>query len=159
MPDLKNGQPIDAALTAVSAIMKTGVISIRMDATLETALEVCAEKEIRHLPVVDEQNRLVGILTDRDIRRHLSPRLGTLSENGSDRASLQRHIHVLMARHVVTGTPEMSLAEAARKLLHNRVGCLPIVDAENLVVGIVTSSDFLQLLAESAPADRFVPHF
>jgi acetoin utilization protein AcuB len=148
---------IDPSLMTLSSIMKTEVVSIDMDESLKSALELCTNRGIRHLPVVDEAGALVGILTDRDIRYHLSPRLGTISENNSDRATLDRRVHTVMARDVFTGTPEMSLGAAARKMLHDRVGCLPVVDSDHRVVGVVTTSDFLLLLAASVPDENPAP--
>lgn len=148
---------IEPGTMTLSRIMKTGVVSIGMDATLNAALEICSDQGIRHLPVVDEENRLVGILTDRDIRYHLSPRLGTLSENSSDRALLQRHVHVVMSRSVIVGSPEMTLAEGARLMLTHRVGCLPIVDSDSRIVGLVTTSDYLLLIASAAGANEPTP--
>ncbi len=148
---------IDPHAMTLSAIMKTNVVSIGMDECLKSALEVCTDARIRHLPVVDEENALVGILTDRDIRYHLSPKLGTISENSSDRATLDRRVHTVMVRNVVTGTPDMSLATAAQMILSDRIGCLPVVDGNRRVVGIVTTSDFLLLLAASPQWPRRVP--
>ncbi len=133
-------------------IMKRDVVSIDMDAPLSEALELCMGRRIRHLPVTDDEGRLVGILTDRDIRYYLSPRLGTISENSADRATLERRVHVVMVRKIVVGTPDMSLAAAARKMLDHRVGSLPVVDSEHKIVGIVTANDFLVLIAASEQA-------
>jgi len=141
---------IRPSIMTLSSIMTTDVVSIGMDESLKKALEVCTERRIRHLPVVNEDGAIVGILTDRDIRYHLSPRLGTISENNSDRDTLYRRVHMVMARNVVTGTPDMSLAAAAKRILTDRVGCLPVVDSLHRVIGIVTTSDFLLLLAASA---------
>ena len=148
---------IDPSVLTLSLIMKTEVVSIGMDESLKSALELCNERRIRHLPVVDEEGTLVGILTDRDIRYYLSPRLGTISENSSDRATLERRVHTAMVRTVVTGSPDMSLGAAARKLLQDRVGCLPVVDNDHRVVGVVTTSDFLLLLAASVPEENPAP--
>jgi acetoin utilization protein AcuB len=142
-------------ITTLSVIMTTEVVSIGMDESLKAALDMSNDRRIRHLPVVDENSALVGILTDRDIRYHLSPRLGTISENNSDRATLDRRVHTVMVRMVIMGTPDMSIAAAARKLLQERVGCLPVVDSDRRVVGIVTTSDFLEFLAAAPePAAR-----
>jgi len=148
---------IDPAGMTLSLIMKTDVISIGMDEPLKAALDLCTNRGIRHLMVVNDEGALVGILTDRDIRYHLSPRLGTISENNSDRATLERRVHTVMARDVVTGTPDMSLGAAARKILHDRVGCLPVVDSGYRVVGVVTTSDFLLLMANAVPDHPPVP--
>lgn len=144
-------QSIDPREMKLEQIMRREVVSIDMDATLSEALDLCMQSRIRHLPVTDESGRLVGMLTDRDIRYYLSPRLGTISENSADRAMLERRVHVIMVRKIVIGTPDMSLASAARKMLQHRVGSLPIIDAENMVVGIVTANDFLVLMASSEP--------
>lgn len=148
---------IDPSGMTLSSIMKADVVSIGMDESLKSALELCTNRGIRHLPVVDDEGGLVGILTDRDIRYHLSPRLGTISENNSDRATLDRRVHTVMARDVVTGTPDMSLGAAAKKMLHDRVGCLPVIDSDHRVVGVVTTSDFLLLMADSAPEENPAP--
>ena len=148
---------IDPSAMTLSSITQADIVSIGMDESLKSALEVCTDRRIRHLPVVDENGALVGILTDRDIRYYLSPRLGTISENNSDRATLERRVHTAMVRNVVTGTPDMSLGAAAKKLLQDRVGCLPVVDDDHRIVGVVTTSDFLLLLAASVPEENPAP--
>jgi acetoin utilization protein AcuB len=155
--DPERTRSIEPASIKISSIMKSPVITIGMDETLNSALELCNSRKIRHLPVVDENDRLAGILTDRDIRFNLSPRLGTLSENNSDRSNLQRPVHLLMGRKIITGTPDMSIAVAAKTMLHHRVGCLPILDGDRRVVGIATESDFLILIAASASAKQTIP--
>lgn len=150
---------IDPIALDLSAIMTSPVVSIGMDETLQAALDLCMSRRIRHLPVVDEDKSLVGILTDRDIRYHLSPRLGTISENSSDRATLERRLHMVMVRNAITGTPDMSLASAARTILRHRVGCLPVIDKSNHVVGIVTTSDFLILISAAAAEQPGPPRF
>ena len=148
---------IDPSAMTLSSIMKADIVSIGMDESLKSALDMCTDRRIRHLPVVDEDGTLVGILTDRDIRYYLSPRLGTISENNSDRATLERRVHTAMVRNVVTGTPDMSLGAAAKKLLQDRVGCLPVVDNDHRVVGVVTTSDFLLLLAAAVDGEDPAP--
>ena len=129
--------------------MTRDVVCIDMDFTLGKAIELCSQKGIRHLPVLDENKRLAGIVTDRDLRFFLSPRLGTLSENNSDRESLHRRIHQMMIRQVVSATENTRLAEAAELMLTNRVGCLPVVDGGRRVIGIITTTDLLRHVAES----------
>jgi acetoin utilization protein AcuB len=129
--------------------MTHGVVCADMDITLGAAMELCAEKRIRHLPVLDEHKQLAGLVTDRDLRYHLSPRIGTLAENKSDRESLEHPIHLIMRHTVVVASAETSVAEAAQLMLANRVGCLPIVNLGRHVVGIITTTDLLRCLAES----------
>ena len=135
---------IRMGMKTVTEIMTHDVACADMDNTIGEAMDICNENQIRHLPVLDEQKRLVGLVTDRDLRFFISPRLGTLSENSADRESLQRRIHLVMIRKVHATYANASIASAARMMLDNRIGCLPVVDEEEHVVGIITTSDFLR---------------
>ena len=146
----------DLRNTALGSIIRTRVISINMDATLGEAMELCLNRRIRHLPVVDDDGRLAGLMTDRDLRAHISPRMGTISENNADRETLHRRIHLFMVREIVSGFPSMTLAEATGLMLEKRVGCLPVVDEDRRLVGIVTTSDFLGIFAQQYPPCRAV---
>jgi CBS domain-containing protein len=128
--------------------MQTSVIRAAMDSTLGEAMTLCFQHRIRHLPVINDEGKLVGLLTDRDLRFYISHRLGTIMENNSDREALHHHLHVIMVRRVVSGRPEMTLTQGARLMLENRIGCLPVIDGENRLIGIVTTGDFLRLIAE-----------
>jgi acetoin utilization protein AcuB len=132
----------------LSSIMRTAVISVKMDSKLGEATELCSSRRIRHLPVVNDQGKLVGLVTDRNLRSYISPRVGTISENNADRETLDRRVHVIMIRNLVTGWSSMTLAQAAALMLDNRVGCLPVVDNERRLVGIVTTTDFLRVIAQ-----------
>ncbi len=134
-------------MTIVAEVMTHEVVYISMDTLLGAAMNVCAEKRIRHLPVVDDHKLLVGLVTDRDLRYFISPRIGTISENHSDRESLRRPVHLIMAREIVTTSPEASLSDAAQVMLTNRVGCLPVVDPERHVIGIITTTDLIRYIA------------
>jgi acetoin utilization protein AcuB len=139
--------PIRIFMIAIENIMTGKVICINMDVTLGDAIELCSQNRIRHLPVLDEDKRLVGLLTDRDLRYSISPRIGTISENNSDRRTLSLHVHRIMNREVITTSAAAPLAEAAQLMLTRRIGCLPVVDSERHVIGIVTTTDLLRHLA------------
>jgi acetoin utilization protein AcuB len=138
-------------------VMQQNVVRAAMDSTLGEAMTLCFQHRIRHLPVINSAGRLVGLVTDRDLRFYISHRLGTIMENNADRETLHHHLHVIMVRRVVTGKPEMTITEAARQMLDNHIGCLPVIDAENRLAGIVTAGDFLRLIAEERLAAVPVP--
>lgn len=147
----KNGHefvPVDLRNAPLSSMMRTDVISVDMDTKLGDALELCANRRIRHLPVVDEDGKLVGLVTDRDLRASISPRVGTISENNAARETLQRHVHRIMIRDLVTGTPAMAISLAAKLMLERRVGCIPVVNPDGSLAGIVTTSDFLRIITQ-----------
>ncbi len=141
--------PADSAESLrLKNVMLQNVIRTDMDATLGEAMTICFQHRIRHLPVLNSDGKLVGLVTDRDMRFYVSHRIGTIMENNSDRETLHHHLHVIMVRRLITGRPEMTVTQAARHMLDNHVGCLPVVDAENRLVGIVTAGDFLRLIAD-----------
>ena len=136
------GEPL-----TLQSIMQEDVVRADMDSTLGDAITLCFQHRIRHLPVVNN-GKLVGIVTDRDLRFYVSHRLGTIMENNSDRETLHHHLHVIMVRRLVSGRPGMTIAEGARLMIDHHVGCLPVVDAGNHLLGIVTANDFLRLIAD-----------
>jgi acetoin utilization protein AcuB len=132
----------------LESVMQKNIVRADTDTTVGEAMTICFQHRIRHLPVLNSQGRLVGIVTDRDLRFYISHRLGTIMENNTDRETLHRHLHVIMVRRVITGRPDMTVADAARLMVDYHVGCLPVVDAENRLLGIMTSGDFLRLIAD-----------
>jgi acetoin utilization protein AcuB len=135
-------------MISVAEIMTTDVTTITMDTPLGEAMELCSERKIRHLPVIDEHGQLTGLVTDRDIRYLISPRVGTISENSADRESLKRPVHLIMIRVTIVATPQMTVAEASQLMLDHRVGCLPVINTYRHVVGMVTSSDLIRCIAQ-----------
>jgi acetoin utilization protein AcuB len=109
-------------------------------ATAGEALALCRERRIRHLPVLEDE-RLVGIVSDRDLRS-ATPALGDPA-----RAEALGRIPVsqVMASDVTTARPEDPIEEAANAMREKKVGCLPVVEGDALV-GIISSSDVMEAL-------------
>ena len=113
---------------------------------LTIADDVMGAARIRHLPVLDEDGKLCGILSQRDMFR------GALAAALGYGTAAQRKmlamlvVKEVMTTDVVTIRPDASLAEAAKLMLERRVGCLPVVEGGGLV-GILTESDFVALVA------------
>jgi acetoin utilization protein AcuB len=135
-------------MTIVADVMTRDIVTIEMDTPLGKAMEICSDKKIRHLLILDEQKHLVGVVTDRDLQHFISPRVGTISENSVDRETLKRPVHLIMAHEAVVTDPESPIAEAADLMLNNRVGCLPVVDSALCVVGLITSTDLIRFIAK-----------
>ncbi|MCA1719089.1 MAG: CBS domain-containing protein [Actinobacteria bacterium] len=125
--------------------MTQEVVTAAPQTTAAEALALCRGNRIRHLPVL-QGGRLVGVISDRDLRA-ATPALGDPA-----RAEALDRIRVAdeMARDVVTARPEDPIEDAAMTMYERKIGCLPVVDGEDLV-GIVTSSDVLRALV---PARR-----
>lgn len=128
--------------------MTRDVVSVEETDSLANLLTSMRALRFRHLPVTDDE-RLIGLLTERDLLRVSASNL-LPHPSEQDRELLGRfHVRDVMVRNVMTVSPETPVATAARLLLDNRVGCLPVVDSNNALVGIVTSSDFVASLVRS----------
>lgn len=130
----------------VSEIMRTVLVTVTMDHTVGQAREIMQMKKIRHLLVMDGSD-LVGIITDRNVRSHLSPRVDTPVEGKSDIATLDAKLHQIMTRELITVTPDTPIAEAANLIIEHKIGCLPVIDRDGFTTGIITDADFLRFLA------------
>lgn len=124
--------------------MTRNVYSVDEADTLEGLLTSMRTLRFRHIPVTQEQ-RLVGLLSERDILRTSASSL--LPNARQQNAFLQKQFPVrdVMQREVVSVTPDAQLTAAANILLSQRIDCLPVVDVENVLVGIITSTDFTKL--------------
>ena len=130
-------------MTAISNIMVQHVVTVHLDdelSLLETLLET---RGFKHLPVVDEDKTLVGIISDRDLRDQLSPFLHTPGETRRDEALLHRHAHQIMTRNPITASPDDDIDYAARLMLFNGISAIPVTDEHGQLLGIMTREDLL----------------
>ena len=113
--------------------MRAAPITISADANLQSALRVLQERAVRRLPVTDDSGRIVGIVTERDLLLAASHYVAAPVEVDS-----------IMRRSVVTVSPDMPLADAAMLMVEHKIGGLPVLDAEQRLVGIITESDIFR---------------
>ena len=126
--------------------MTRQVITISPKEGLMVAKHILDRKGIRHLPVVSG-GRLVGIITDRDIRRNLPSSATSLEIHEISYLLEKLQVEMVMSREVISVTPETSIEAAASLLLAHKIGGLPVLDRED-VVGIITEADVLRALLE-----------
>lgn len=126
----------------VRDMMQKEVVTATPEMSLAQAQRCMRDKSIRHLPVVSDK-RLVGIVTDRDIRAAMPSPATTLSRGEIAYQMDTTPINTCMTREVVSIGPETDMVHATRLLLEYRFGCLPVVDAGTLV-GVVTKIDCLR---------------
>jgi acetoin utilization protein AcuB len=147
--------------THVRDVMTKDPITIDPEAPLETAAAVMQERQVRHLPVVDEAGRLVGLIGDRDLRGALlAPALTEYLSGAAQRrlrgiaAALENlRVRDAMTWDAVTIDPQAPVARAAALMFEARIGCLPVVEGQRLI-GIVTERDVLKALAATLPSVR-----
>jgi acetoin utilization protein AcuB len=133
----------------VERIMSRSVVTVSMDDSLSRIKEVFDRHGFHHVLVV-EDGRLVGVVSDRDLLKALSPHLGKASETARDLASLNKRAHQIMSRELVTLGAGASLHEAIETFNQNRISCIPIVDAGGRPVGIVSWRDILRAVRPRA---------
>jgi acetoin utilization protein AcuB len=124
-------------------IMTRSVVSVDVDDTLQRIHAIFEESKFHHVIVTDE-GRIVGIVSDRDLLKNLSPFIGRqLMEREQDTKTLSRRAHQIMTRRPVLARPDMSIPEAVTVLLKHRVSCLPVAGTDRRVQGILTWRDIL----------------
>jgi len=128
---------------SVQQIMTRNPVTVMMDDSLSKVKELFDQHRFHHLLVVD-QGKLFGVVSDRDLLKALSPHLGTLSETARDRASLNRKVHQIMTRKPVVLGQDASIHDAIAVFNTHGISCIPIVDAANHPVGILSWRDILK---------------
>lgn len=124
-----------------------------MDTPLRRIRDLFEQHRFHHL-LVTEKGKLVGVISDRDVFKALSPFIGTLSEHDRDTQLLNRRAHQIMSRALIKATPQMHVLDACKVFIDKRVSCLPVVDENDHVRGIVTWRDILRLLLEIKHPDE-----
>ncbi|MFP4516134.1 MAG: CBS domain-containing protein [Desulfovibrionales bacterium] len=131
-------------MLTVADLMTSDVFALGDQDTLLTARSIMTLAKIRHIPIVDSENRFAGLLTHRDILNASVSRFAEIDQQEQDELDAGIPIREIMRTDVKTVTPDMHIKEAARLLLEHKYGCLPVLAGEQLV-GIVTEADFLAL--------------
>lgn len=131
---------------SLSKIMSTNLITLEMDDDLSKAKAIFDEYEIHHILVLNDKE-LVGVVTDRDIYKHLSPTIGTKNETPRDHSMLQKKLHLIMNRNLTTAKEEVNLNEAVLLFHDNGLSCLPIVNEKMQPIGIISWRDILKVVA------------
>ncbi|MDD5291840.1 MAG: CBS domain-containing protein [Candidatus Omnitrophica bacterium] len=140
----------------VSDIMVIKVKSVLPDILVSQALDFLSKEKISGLPVIDKDNKLVGMFTEKDVLKYILPayleKVGSFVYEDNPRAIrnkvkelLKEHkVCDIMCKEVITTAPDTSLSEVARIMLTGNARRLPIVDKEKKVVGIIAREDVVK---------------
>ena len=121
--------------------------TIETGTSLKDALELIRSQPFRHLPVVDEAGKLVGIVTEKDLV-YASPSSDlSLSVFEIDYLLSRMLVDQVMKEEVVTISPGLPIEEAARVMVDHRIGCLPVIEDDNLI-GIISDTDIFRVFVE-----------
>ncbi|MFO1322574.1 MAG: CBS domain-containing protein [Burkholderiales bacterium] len=121
--------------------MSAHPVTVRSDADYKTALRLMQQHALHHVPVLDDAKKLVGIVAERDLLLAATHHLQSVVEVGE-----------VMHRNVVTTTRNTPIAEAAALMVEHRIGGLPVVDAKQKVIGVITETDIFRAFVEAQRA-------
>jgi acetoin utilization protein AcuB len=129
----------------VTKIMSYPVLTIELDDDLIVVDEKFSKTKFHHLLVV-ENEKLFGVVSDRDLLKALSPKIGTAAEKINDVATLNKKVHQIMSRKPICIQQEQSVHDAIALFLDNNISCIPVVDSNNSPVGIISWRDILKTI-------------
>ncbi|MBP3038903.1 acetoin utilization AcuB family protein [Bacillaceae bacterium Marseille-Q3522] len=128
----------------IEEIMKKNIVSLCETDSIAMAIQAMDEHKVRHLPITDPDGKLVGLISDRDIR-DATPSIFHIGEEY--RKVLNKPVKSIMTTKLITGHPLDFAEEVAAVLYEHRIGCLPILK-NNKLVGMVTETDLLHTFVE-----------
>lgn len=132
--------------TRVGDVMSREVHTIEMNERALDADRLMKMGRIRHLPVVDEDGSLVGLVTQRDLFHNALLRSLGYGAHGQEKLLDMTLVKETMRSVVFTTTPDASLESAAQTLFNEKIGCLVVLDGDS-IVGILSEGDFVKLAA------------
>ncbi|WP_042149509.1 MULTISPECIES: HPP family protein [unclassified Pseudoalteromonas] len=128
----------------IADIMTTSVFQLDIENSMYEVHKLMKESQIRHVPI-SQNNEFKGVVTQKTIIAKVMYLLDNYGSSSLERREKSVSVSDLIDKKVGFANPNMPLVDAAEFFLANRHGCLPIVDKDNLLQGIVTSSDFVKL--------------
>lgn len=130
----------------VEAWMTTDVITVDEETSMMKASMIMKEKKIRCLPVINNKGKLVGIVSDRDLKDAAPSKATTLDVYELNYLLSSIKIKDLMTKNVVYVMPKETVEFAAILMLENKISSLPVVNEQDALVGIITQTDVFKLL-------------
>lgn len=133
----------------VKQIMTHKLVTVQLEDSIQKAYEILRERKIRHLPVRDDAGGMIGILSDRDLQRAMKPHKLSMdvTENDQD-IEFNPHYKVkdFMSWPVNCVEQTVQIADAARRMVNQKISALLVVDEQKVPRGIITTEDMLKLL-------------
>jgi CBS domain-containing protein len=132
---------------SVKDIMQSEVTTLRLDDNLDIADDIMTLGRVRHLPVVDAEGRLVGLVTHRDLLKASVASVLNLGRGAEKDWLGAIPVRIVMATDLATVAPQTSIGEAVDLMITRKIGCIPVTENGKLV-GLLTESDCLGYLKD-----------
>jgi CBS domain-containing protein len=131
----------------VRELMTPDVVTISPKASIQALQDLMNDKFIRHVPVVDDEGTILGLVSDRDLLRQTMGVDLTLPVSARREALDAVRVADIMTQDVETVDVDAPVAQAAALMLENKFGCVPVLE-EGLLAGILTEADFVRFVAD-----------
>jgi CBS-domain-containing membrane protein len=141
-------------MTTAYDVMTEDPATISVTATVGEAVRLLQALDVRHLPVVDDEGALVGMLSDRDLRGLSFPEMIGEEYLGSIQTALDAPVSSVMSSDVVAVEIEDDVAVIVELMLDRKIGAVPVVDLDDTLVGIVSYVDLLRQWVPEEPVQR-----
>ena len=130
--------------------MRSPVLCVDLETTMPEINRIMTSKRYRHLPVIDNKKRPLGMISDRDVLRF------NLKALQKDFQSDLSPVSEVMTKEVLTAAPDAEIREVVRVMFDEKIGAIPITGGAGEVSGIITRSDILRALLDQGPIELWV---
>jgi len=129
----------------VADIMTRDLFPLRSNQTLNVVRLLMRTVHVRHVPILDDEEQFVGLLSHRDLLAYSISKLADIDP--LTQSELDRHIPIkdVMRTEIATTTAATNLKEALTDMLENKFGCMPVIDDQGHLIGIITDEDIIRL--------------
>ncbi len=149
MEAMKVVNPESESVLLVKDLMTTDLFTLYTDDSLKIAEEIMGWRNIRHIPIINYEDEIVGLVTHRDILKYSISTLAGISQNERDNLNSSIKMGNIMSTNMITVPENTPLFTAAKIIANKKIGCLPIVHGAKLV-GIITEADFVQYFIQTS---------
>jgi len=136
-------------------IMTAPVVTLFPGISIAEAWKLFRERRFRHVPVVNEQGKIYGIISDRDLLRYAAT-TGKVPPYSENTLEANTSIESLVKTRVITSSQDTEIRQIARMLFEQRIGAMPVVSSSGVIEGIITRSDILRIIVNHAPLELWV---
>ncbi|SEL20506.1 acetoin utilization protein AcuB [Colwellia chukchiensis] len=129
----------------ISLLMSKNLFTVAMDDAISKVKDIFETKGFHHMLVV-ENEKLCGVIADRDLLKAISPNVDNFAASNQDLATLNKRAHQIMVRNPISLSQHASVIDAVKLFNEHKITCIPIVDEENRPVGIVSWRDIMRVI-------------
>lgn len=139
---------------SLAAIMTRKVRVTTEEASLASLRTLFVDARFQHVPVINGMHQVVGIVSVKDYFKALSPVMDSASEHTIELYMQSRKVRQVMSSPVITVSQELGILQAAALLVERNISCLPVVDGQRRLIGIVSWKDIMRRIVQSQQRRR-----